>query len=137
MFTYTAARQLRVVLAAAAIAAAGASAGASDIWTQARRDVNVVAYKYGYKVDGGGSEIRVQQDDLVRITFSTEDIPHSFTMEDDTYRFMRRTEPGKPVTFDFRADKPGKFVFQCTLRADDRCKEMQGTLIVEPRKTPR
>ena len=135
MLTDSAVRRFRPALIAVVVGlVVGVSVGAR---TQGKRDVTVVAHKYGYKVDGGGSEIRVQQDDLVRITFSTDDIPHSFTMEDETYRVMRRAEPGKPVTFDFRADKPGKFTFQCTLRADDRCKEMQGTLIVEPRKSPR
>ena len=44
---------------------------------------------------------------------------------------MRRAEPGKPVTFDFRADKPGRFRVQ--LQPDDRRQvpEMQGTLIVD------
>jgi heme/copper-type cytochrome/quinol oxidase subunit 2 len=101
---------------------------------QNKKDFVVVAHKYGFVVDGRSSEIHVQQDDLVRITFSTEDIPHSFTVEDETYRIMRRAEPGKPVTFEFRADKPGRFPFKCTLTADERCKEMQGVLVVDGRK---
>ena len=135
MLNHPALRSLRIVVPVAALALAVAMSGGTR--AQGKRDVSVQAYKYGYKVDAGGAEIRVQQDDLVRVTFSTEDIPHSFTMEDETYRIMRRAEPGKPVTFEFRADKPGKFGFQCTLRADDRCKEMHGQLIVEPRKSPR
>ena len=103
-------------------------------WNQGKKDFAVSAHKYGFKVDGNGSEIHVQQDDLVRITFSTEDIPHSFTVDDETYRLMKRAEPGKPVTFEFRADKAGRFPFKCTLANDDRCKEMAGVLIVDPRK---
>jgi heme/copper-type cytochrome/quinol oxidase subunit 2 len=115
---------------------AGLTVGARA-WNQGKKDFSVSAHKYGFKVDAGGSEIRVQQDDLVRVTFSTDDIPHSFTVEDETYRIMRRAEPGKPVTFEFRADKAGRFPFKCTLANDDRCKEMSGLLIVEARKTPR
>ena len=101
---------------------------------QSKKDFAVVAHKYGYRVDGEGAEIHVNQDDLVRITFSTDDIPHSFTLDDETYRIMRRAEPGKPVMFEFRADKAGRFPFKCTLAADPRCKEMQGWLVVEPKK---
>src|SRR6185295_995605 len=93
---------------------------------QNRREFAVSAHKYGFSVTGAGAaEIRVQQDDLVRITFSAEDIPHSFTtVEDDPhYRINRRAEPGKPVTFEFRADKPGKFPIKCTLAIDDKCRE--------------
>ena len=104
---------------------------------QDRREFQVVARKYAYRVSGTSApEIRVSQNDLVHVTFSTEDIPHSFTVEDTAnshYRIMRRAEPGKPVSFDFRADSPGSFRFYCSLTLDDGCKKMQGTLIVEPR----
>lgn len=138
MFTLPSRRLLGSIVPAAAVAAAlllGEHQAAGR--AQGKKDVVVAAYKYGYRVNGDGPEIRVQQDDLVRITFSTEDIPHSFTIEDETYRVMRRAEAGKPVTFEFRADKPGRFVFQCTLKADERCKEMRGVLIVEPRRQPK
>jgi heme/copper-type cytochrome/quinol oxidase subunit 2 len=135
MPTHPALRTRRIVASLAAVALALVVNG--GMRAQGKKDVAVVAHKYAYKVDANGAEIHVQQDDLVRITFSTEDIPHSFTMEDETYRVMRRAEPGKPVTFEFRADKAGRFPFQCTLRADDRCKEMHGTLVVDPRKQPR
>jgi heme/copper-type cytochrome/quinol oxidase subunit 2 len=118
-------------LTALAVAILAANAGAR---AQNKKDFAVAAHKYGYTVDGAGSEIHVQQDDLVRIRFSTDDIPHSFTLEDETYRIMRRAETGKPVMFEFRADKPGRFPFKCTLTADDRCKEMQGWLVVDAKK---
>jgi heme/copper-type cytochrome/quinol oxidase subunit 2 len=104
---------------------------------QARRDFDVSARRYSYRVAGSDRpEIRVNQNDLVHITFSTEDIPHSFTIRDSAdshYRIMRRAEPGRPVSFDFRADTPGSFDFFCSLTTDERCKEMHGTLIVAPR----
>ena len=133
MFINPALRTLRLGLPAAGLAlliALGTAANA-----QSKKDFSVTAHKYGYKVDGDGPEIRVQLDDLVHVTFSTEDIPHSFTVEAEPYRIMKRAEPGRPVTFDFRADKVGKFPIKCTLAADDKCKEMVGWLVVEARKT--
>ena len=102
---------------------------------QSRREFEVVAKNYAFRVSGtNGPEIHVTQNDLVHITFSSEDIPHSFTIEDAPYRIMRKAEPGKPVTFDFRADQPGRFVFFCNLTIDAKCKDMRGTLIVDRAK---
>ncbi len=119
-----------------AVAAAGAVVAGQD-----RHEFDVVARKYAYRVSGSDTaEIRVSQNDLVRITFSTEDIPHSFTIEDTQashYRTMKRAEPGKPVSWDFRADSSGRFRFYCSLTIDDGCKKMQGLLIVAPRTQSR
>ena len=123
---------LRLGLAVAALGVAVVIAGGA--YAQSKKDFAVTAHKYGFRVDGRGADIVVQQDDLVRITFATDDIPHSFTLEDETYRIMRRAEPGRPVTFEFRADKPGRFPFKCTLAADPGCRDMAGLLIVEPRR---
>jgi heme/copper-type cytochrome/quinol oxidase subunit 2 len=104
---------------------------------QARRDFDVVARRYAFTVSGNDrAEIRVTQNDLVRVNFSTEDIPHSFTIEDHDashYRIMRRAESGKPVSFEFRADTPGRFRFYCSLTSDPKCNGMAGTLIVDPK----
>ena len=121
-------------------------AGAALLWTvfgaavpvltQTKKDFSVTARKYSYKVEGSDKpEIHVQEGDLVRITFSSEDIPHSFTIvDDDHYRIMRRVEAGKPVTFEFLADKAGRFTFRCTLRTDERCNELVGTLFVAAKR---
>ena len=87
----------------------------------------VTARKYAFSP----ARIEVQQDDLVRITFSTGDIPHSFTV--DKYRIAKRVEPGRPIVFEFRADQPGRFPVYCNLTADERCKEMVGELVVRAR----
>ena len=112
------------------------STAAAVLAEQGRREFEVVARKYAYRVSGNNSaEIRVTQNDLVRIVFSTEDIPHSFDIEDTPgshYRIMKRADPGKPVAFDFRADTAGRFRFYCSLTIDEGCKNMQGTLIVQP-----
>lgn len=116
-----------------AVSVAAAAAGRALLSAQNRREFEVVARRYAFTVSGNdAAEIRVNQNDLVHITFSTEDIPHSFTIEEPPYRIMRRVEPGKPVTFDFRADQPGRFRFFCNLTADPKCKDMHGTLVVSP-----
>jgi heme/copper-type cytochrome/quinol oxidase subunit 2 len=99
---------------------------------QSKRDVSVIGRKYTYVVsDSDEPEIRVRLGDLVTVTFSVADIPHSFTIRDDHYRIDQRAEKGKPVTFRFRADKAGEFEIRCTLTIDERCaREMRGKLIV-------
>ncbi len=74
------------------------------------------------------TSIEVQKDNLVKITFTAVDIPHSFTMEG--YRIAKRAAAGQTVTFEFRADRAGKFAFVCNLTQDDRCRKMEGRLIV-------
>lgn len=99
---------------------------------QSKRDVTVVGHKYTYDIAGANEPvIRVRVDDLVNVTFSVSDIAHTFTISDDHYRIDKRAEPGKPVTFGFRASDAGEFEIRCTLSTDARCaKEMRGKLIV-------
>ena len=105
-------------------------AGASVV-AQSKRDVNVTGHKYAFTIEGGGAEIRVQQDDIVNVVFSVTDIAHSLTISDEHYRIDKRAEPGKPATIRFRADKAGEFEIRCTLTIDDRCqREMKGKLVV-------
>jgi cytochrome c oxidase subunit 2 len=92
------------------------------------RTVTVSAHKYAFSP----ARLEVRQDDVVRVTFSTDDIPHSFTI--DQYRIAKRVEPGKPIVFEFRADQPGRFPIYCNLAADDGCRKMIGELIVAGRK---
>ncbi len=92
------------------------------------RRFTVSAHKYAFSP----AHIEVQQDDLVRVTFSTTDIPHSFTI--DKYRIAKRVEPGKPLVFEFRADQPGRFPIYCNLTTDEGCKKMIGELVVQARK---
>lgn len=89
-----------------------------------RRTFEIVARRYAFMP----ASIEVREGDLVKIVFSTEDIPHSFTI--DEYRIVKRGAPGRPVTFQFQADKPGRFVFYCNLTTEEGCKKMRGELIV-------
>jgi len=128
-------RVSRVVFLAVATGLLAVVVAGATLLAQSRRDFNVTARKYSFTVEGASTPvIRVMQNDLVHITLSTEDIAHSFTVEDkdgSQYRIMRRAEPGRPVSFDFRADTPGTFRFYCSLTIDEKCRDMQGTLIVE------
>jgi heme/copper-type cytochrome/quinol oxidase subunit 2 len=121
-------RFLVVALGLAAIAGTAVHAA-----IQARREFHVSARRYAYTVSGSdNAEIRVQVNDLVKITLEAEDIPHSLTI--DEYRISKRAEPGKPTVIEFRADKPGTFVMYCNLMIDERCrKETRGTLVVSER----
>ena len=92
-----------------------------------RREFTIVARDHHFSPD----VIEVQQDDLVRVTLRAKDIPHSFTI--DEYRIAKRAGAGQSVTFEFRADTAGTFRFYCNLTTDDRCREMQGQLVVHPR----
>ena len=74
------------------------------------------------------ARIEVQKDDLVKITFTAVDMPHSFTQ--DGYRIAKRAGAGQSVTFEFRADRPGEHPFYCNLSQDDRCRQMKGVLVV-------
>jgi hypothetical protein len=124
----------RAFMLVAALLMAGVTS-VVGVAAQGRRDFRVSAHKYAYKIEGTDTlEIRVMQDDVVHITFSADDIPHSLTIND--YRIMRRAEPGKPVTIEFVADKvspPAGFPIKCTLTIDSRCRELAAVLIVEPR----
>jgi len=74
------------------------------------------------------SEITVDRNDLVKITFTASDIAHSFAIDD--YRIVKRAGAGQTVTFEFRADRAGRFPFYCSLSQDAKCRDMKGTLTV-------
>jgi heme/copper-type cytochrome/quinol oxidase subunit 2 len=128
-------RWLSLAAAVLVLAIAGVSLTAID---QNRHEFTVTARRYTYQVgDSDEPVIRVRLNDFVKIAFSAEDIPHSFTI--DEYRIGRRAVPGKdPVTFEFRADRPGTFTIYCNLTGDPRCqREHRGRLIVEEPRTAR
>ena len=92
------------------------------------RPFSVLARRYRFDPP----RIEVDEDDLVRIELTTEDIAHSMTI--DAYRIAKRAGPGQPVTFEFRADKSGTFPYYCNLQLEDGCRAMRGELVVKPRK---
>ena len=89
------------------------------------REFAVVGDRYTFTPN----TIQVNRNDLVKITFTARDIPHSLTI-DGPYRISKRAGVGQTVTFEFRADQSGQFPFYCNLSQDAKCKDMKGNLTV-------
>lgn len=110
------------------VAAAVCSGDAPLAQDQARHDIVLNAKRYAFSQP----RVEVAANDVVKLTLVAEDIPHTFTI--DEYRISKRAAPGRPVTFEFRADKVGTFTFYCDLTIEDGCRDMRGTLVVTPRR---
>ncbi len=92
-----------------------------------RREFTIIAKDFKFDP----TRIEVMQDDLVKITVKSDDIAHSFTM--DEYRISKRVPAGGSTTFEFRADRPGTFAFYCALTNEPGHKMMHGELVVKAR----
>jgi nitrous-oxide reductase len=92
-----------------------------------RREIQLVARDHQFIPN----RIQVTQDDLVRITFTSEGRPASFAV--DAYRILKRASADKTIVFEFRADRAGTFPFYCSLTSDPGCRDMKGTLVVTPK----
>jgi heme/copper-type cytochrome/quinol oxidase subunit 2 len=116
---------MRRALTIALVCASTASALA--FWQEQspnRRDITVVAYESRFEPD----RIEVTQDDLVRITLTSDALPRTFAI--DAYRISKRVPAGGAITFEFHANQPGTFPFYCNLTSVPACREMKGTLTV-------
>jgi heme/copper-type cytochrome/quinol oxidase subunit 2 len=89
-----------------------------------RREFTIVAKDFKYSP----AHIEVMQDDLVKITVQSGDIAHSFNI--DEYRIAKRVPAGGSTTFEFRADRAGRFPFYCSLTTEAGHHEMRGELVV-------
>jgi len=89
-----------------------------------RREFTIVAKDFNY----APARIEVMQDDLVKLTVRSEDIAHSFTI--DEYRIAKRVPAGGSTTFEFQADRPGTFPFYCGLTGEPGHRMMRGELVV-------
>lgn len=92
-----------------------------------RHEVKLLARDHQFIPD----TIEVLQDDLVRVTFTSEGRPTSVAI--DAYRILKRAGANKTIVFEFRADRAGTFPFYCSLTSDPGCRDMKGTLIVTPK----
>lgn len=89
-----------------------------------RREFTIVAKDFQYSP----TRIEVRQDDLVKLTVRSDDIAHSFTI--DEYRISKRVPAGGSTTFEFQVDRPGTFPFYCALTGEPGHKMMHGELVV-------
>lgn len=89
-----------------------------------RREFTIIAKDHTFTPN----TLDVTQDDLVKITLTSDDRPASFAI--DAYRIIKRVAGKRSVTFEFRADQAGTFPFYCNLTKDPGCKDMRGTLTV-------
>jgi len=89
------------------------------------REFTVVGDHYAFTP----STLTVNKGDVVKVTFTANDIPHSFTI-DGPYRISKRAAKGQSVIFEFRADTAGRHQIYCNLTTDPKCKDMKGTLEV-------
>lgn len=92
-----------------------------------RREFTIVAKEFHYTP----ARIEVTQDDLVKLTLRSEDIAHTFTI--DEYRIIKRVPAGGSTTFEFRADRAGTFPFYCNLTSEAGHQMMRGELFVRGR----
>lgn len=119
--------QVRVIAFALCVASLSALAAERQELAPNRRAFTVVAREGRFEPD----RLDVSKNDLVTITLRSEGAPHSFAI--DAYRLMKRAAAGQSVTFEFRADQPGKFTYYCSLSGDEECRNMTGTLVVADR----
>lgn len=92
-----------------------------------RREFTIAAAMSGFTP----ARIEVMQDDLVTVTVRSEDVAHSFTI--DEYRIVKRVPAGGATTFEFRADRAGTFTFYCNLTSEPGHAAMKGQLVVRPK----
>jgi len=115
-----------VMLVAVAAAAPGGRTGSvSGQDAGAVREFTINGGHYAFQPQ----TIEVNRNDLVKIAFTAQDIPHSFTI--DEYRIVKRAGVGQTVTFEFRADRAGTFSYYCNLTQDEKCRNMKGRLVVK------
>lgn len=89
-----------------------------------RREFTIVAKDFQFSP----TRIEVMKDDLVKLTVRSEDIAHSFTL--DEYRIAKRIPAGGSTTFEFQTDRPGTFPFYCALTSEAGHRMMRGELVV-------
>jgi plastocyanin len=117
------------LLAGSAWLVAAAAAGPAPLPHQepVRRDVTITAARSAFSP----ARVEVGLGDIVKITLVAETAPRSFVI--DAYRISKRATPSQPVTFEFRADRPGTFVYYCDITNDEDCRKMTGELVVTAR----
>ena len=73
--------------------------------------------------------IEVNKGDTVRITVTSTDVAHSFSLP--SFNINERLTPDEPVTIEFVADKVGTFPFRCNVFCGSGHSAMAGTMVVQ------
>lgn len=92
-----------------------------------RREFTVVVSDYRFSPE----RLEVSKDEIVRLVVQSKDVAYSLTI--DEYRVSKRIPAGGSVSFEFRADKAGTFVFYSNLTSDPRHERARGQLVVSAR----
>lgn len=99
-----------------------------------RKGKEVHIYMTAKRTEYGLEEFKVKQGDHVYLHVTnierTKDIIHGLTVTD--YNVTMELPPGKTVSADFIADKPGVHWYYCTIFCSALHLEMGGRMIVEP-----
>jgi cytochrome c oxidase subunit 2 len=74
-------------------------------------------------------EITVKKGDTVRLTITSEDTSHGFSLPD--FDVNEQIPSGESVSIEFIADKSGEFTFRCSVFCGSGHGSMSGTLIVQ------
>jgi heme/copper-type cytochrome/quinol oxidase subunit 2 len=117
----------RFAVGLGALAAACTTLAFSPQEDDSRRDISIAAKQGAFQP----AKIEVRQNDLVKVTFTADDGPHSFNV--DAYRIAKRARPGHPAVFEFRADQAGTFPYYCNLSEAGGTHDMRGELVVTAR----
>jgi len=89
------------------------------------KEFNIVSKKYAFVP----AEIKVKQNDIVKITLTSEDVAHGLAIKE--YGINVSVKKGEIKKIEFLADKKGTFLFRCSVFCGMGHFKMQGKLIVE------
>ncbi|MCX5642855.1 MAG: cupredoxin domain-containing protein [Candidatus Omnitrophica bacterium] len=89
------------------------------------KEFKVVSKKYAFVP----VEIKVKQNNIVKINLTSEDVPHGLAIKE--YGINVSVKKGEIKKIEFLADKKGTFTFYCSVFCGMGHSKMQGKLIVE------
>ena len=89
------------------------------------KEFNIVSKKYAFVP----AEIKVKQNDIVKITLTSEDVAHGLAIKE--YGINLSVKKGEVKKIEFLADKKGAFTLRCSVYCGTGHEKMTGKLIVE------
>jgi len=89
------------------------------------KEFKIVSKKYAFVP----AEIKVKQNDIVKINLTSEDVPHGLAIKEYGINVSVKKDEIKKI--EFLADKKGTFTFYCSVFCGMGHSKMQGKLIVE------